>query len=615
MEELQRLEADLVSLETRLASAAYLARTPTAVLDGERQLRNELRARLEVLREQLEKARVPVAGGLPADVGRWAPLALFEASAELEPSPPLEVTERERLDYPALERQVAAALLASSRRAAPLIELAREWRSEPGALRLLGAALFSIDRVAKAVSLGAPSRRPMEAFPVEAGPLPWLTMATELPDERDGLTATQRKVLQVMRTAAPPGRAFVQLSALAAEVAEHHPALELPDVEHALIALGHPSLRPFPLVEFQGFSGRFTPPETHFTHARLTPLALDVLADTVPLPLLLLNGAEGRGTTIPPLAPSALLEALTILGQHPQSAVDVGAPDLASGAEVNGNAGRRWPAPLFARARITQELAPDGVRARLVVDRFPWPLRARDVIDELARLKTRGLLDGVTSVEDESSASEVRLVVQVEHVAFAGLIRSELLASRLFEQRLDLDLVVLVAGAPQRLSLVELLRVFLEQRREVAVRRLDAAVAKATLQAQRAEAVCVALALLDPVQAALRDTLDDAEATAALQVFLRPEHRAALAGLPLPLSHDYARGFTEDQARHVATQRRLAARRRDAAVSDWAAALSARDEAKRQLGDRRAVLAVVLAELEAARERFSSPRRSEVRWW
>jgi DNA gyrase subunit A len=253
-------------------------------------------------------------------------------------------------------------------------------------------------------------------------------------------------------------------------------------------------------------------------------------------------------------------------------------------------------------------------RCRIVVRHFPWPLRPSDVRDRILEDQAAGRLEGLQRVSDDSSADEARLSLELEHVAFVAPARKYLESSKLCELSVPVELTVRGNVAPAlRCDLEDLLRVFIEHRKELAVKKLDLAVARARARAQQAEAVCLAVELLEPVLEVMRRADDDAQAIEALTTFLRPEQREALARLPFPASHDYARGFTREQARYLVGVRRLGARTRESAYREWARLLGESAEAQRSLSSRQDILEVVRGELEAALVRFDEPRRSRLR--
>ncbi len=618
------MEADLAAVEARLGEAGYADRTPQFRLDQERTYRDELRSRIDAAKEALAIEVVPVAGGLPADgVGRWSPLPLFEkppseAEGELPPAV-LEVSEPEVVDREAISREIFE-IVRRAENSRRLVELARRWRGDATLLRLLVASLRTMGRVLLADKLAGRTPAPIIPREFVMPPTPFLTMATEWPDEFDGLTRTQRVVLEVVKVAAPPGRPFMRLSELAAEVAVRKPALGEVAVEWALISLGHPSLRRIPLVEMQGFSGRFTPAATHLTHARLTKEGLELLEESLALPMLLINGAEGQGTCVPPHSPKEILTAALFVVESPRPDQFelkrmMQGPDLPDGGVISyagiQNLWQRGAGTLTARARIEVEFEEHSGKARIVIGQFPWPMSAPRVCEELHALR----LDGVTAIRDHSSATSTNVVVELEHLAFSGTVQQAIFKSSVCQRSFEGALMVDGPSGPRQVDLADLLRAFVEHRREVAVKKLDRAVASARLRAQNMEAVCLALALLEPVQAVMRASLDDAEAVEGLMNFMKPEYREAIEKLPFPETHQYARGFTEKQARHLVSVRKLATRRIESAQQDWASARSALGEAAALLNDRQAILGVVRQELKAALTRYDEPRRSELSTW
>lgn len=617
MNELERLREDLARLEARLGDSERLAQTPRSVLDDERQVRNELRAKVEAL-EQAARAVPPEPGGLRSlDVGKWEPLVLHERQGGDE-RPPLEVVEVSggEPDRAAIAAELASVLLTPNANRGPVLGALARWKDDAPILRLASAAAHSLYSPTEAERLGALPLHLPPARTVAAPPTLLLEGAAD-PVALDGLTEPQRHLLQVLRQLAPPERAFIRLSELCAELAAEGRARSLDELEREVLAVAHPVLRTFPVVELQGLSGRFTA-SPHFTHLRLSPIGAEVLDGRFPLPLLLVNGAEGRGWVFPSFSPPAVARALRLMlvGSTEHEVHDqLGSCDLPPGGVLHRDDDsdlRRSTWHSFRhRARIARLQDPTTQQVCLVIVEFPWPLRAVDVLRDLAELRAAGFLDGVTSVEDRSSLTEQRVVLMLEHVAFAEPVFEALVASKLTERRFSVKLEV----GGQLTQLWKLLRASLEERERRVAAELRGLGAQARVAAQRAEAVVVALQLLEAVEQVLRDALDDAEAIAGLQRFMRPELRRALKELPREPSHDYRQGFTEAQARHLVGLRKLGRRRLDAALSDWARALEAIDAADARAKDGFVIRDQVLAELRDAEARFTMPRRTSLARW
>ena len=620
-DELARLEADLAAIELRLADTSFTSKTPHQQLEDLRRLRDELRSRIERERARLSAA-TPSAGSLPAHaVGRWQPLALHDRP-QLEreegelPIAPLAGAEVAEPDRAAIARELAHMLRTHEGR---LLPLAQRWIQDAQLRPLLLAGLRARGLATVALKLAPSGTKFVEASEreTELPTTPFLTRATELPDEFSGLTANQRLVLDVLRTTAPHGGPFVRLSVIAADVAQRRTDCTETEVEHALISLGHPSLRRLPLVELQGFTGRFDPHDTHCTHARLTTVGLEVLESTFPLPLLLVNGAEGAGAYMPPHHPGAVARAaLFVLDQERVHVSDVArileGPDFPDGGVlIHTGLQRFWyghESTLWSRARTQLETDASG-NVRVVISGLPWPLTGNDIRAAILELQHEGALDGMKGVHDHSSASGGLVVIEFDHLAYGMLGLEAIRRSRLHQ--LSWKAEFQFDRPPRRRpDIVDLLSAFVEHRKEVAVKRLDTAVARARVRAQGAEAVCLALALLEPVLAVMRAAVEDEEAISGLMNFMRPEHRAALATLPFPPSHDYAKGFTQEQARHLLTVRKLPTRQPEFAQRDWVALRSEVEAATARLNDRDAMLDLVREELRAAVARFNEPRRT-----
>lgn len=617
--ELERLDRDLAAIDARWATEGYQQRTQSKVLDDERTTRRQLARRIAEIRG-LPPPLTPAAGTVALNVGSaWRPLAVDAAEKPVEPLPAFDVTDEEEQPRPLeeLERELHGLLSASPYRSnAEIDRLISRFRKTPGASRLLAAALRSSGRSELAAQMSPPPI-PMRSYLARVVNHPLLTEATELPDETTGLTATQTTLMRVLRQVAPETGPFMRASEVFAEVRVAAPDLDEARFTSEVAMLGHPSLRRLPLVAFQGFSGRVSPTPT-FTHVRLTTIGREVIDGTFPIPNLAVNGAAGSGACLLPMAPGELAEACLEVFVQGHAALRKYAFDMPEGtrtssfgfhnATYGGGAVKVGALPIYSF-----EMNASGYGCRIIVDALAWPCTVADLLPELQNLLSRGLLDGVTGYIDESSADRARLVIELEHVAFRVPIEQKLRNSGLFDVEYSVEMRVRSWPGPYDLpSLSEFLRAFLESRKEAAVKRLDARVLKFVVEAQRMEAVCLALLMIERVQSVLRETLDDSEGEAALMKCMRPEDRALLAALPFRASHDYATGFTQDQARHLVKKRKLAATPSDSARTDWMRALDALENARQTLSARDNVMELVREELKRAVERFGSePRRSK----
>jgi hypothetical protein len=625
--ELERLERDLAAIDARWSAEGYQQRTSSKVLDDERTTRRELTRRIAQLRG-LPPPLTPAAGTVALNVGgAWRPLAVapapspsgttlplprFDVETEDEPPPPLSELEE------SLHTLLIKAWDAPQWWGASLLPaVTKRFQRTPGASRLLGAAWSTIGRKDVAAQFSPPAE-PIGTIPPVLIEHPLLMQATELPDEISGLTLTQTALMRALRQIAPEtgpfvraGEAFVQLQGIEGSIDE-------PTFTREVSKLGHPSLRMLPLVAFQGFTGRFTAAPS-FTHVRLTPIGREVIDGAFPLPNLLANGASGAGACLWPMATAELAKAALSFFETRAWPRGVYAFDFPDGTRSHAPALVRALAAgarteLLAKPEFELQLSASERRCRVIVRAFPWPRVVADVLPALERLLAAGRLDGVLGFTDESSADAVRLAVEVEHVVFLRAVEEKLRNCGLFDAQYRVEPRVRTVGplAHPVPGLTDLLAAFLESRKEAAVKRLDADVLKFKVAAQRAEAVCVALEMMERVQSVLRDALSDAEAESGLMRCMRLEDRSALERLPFPASHDYAQGFTLEQARHLAKKKRLAATVPEFARTDWARALEDLEAARRTLSDRGLVMRLVREELLAANTRFAAPRRGRM---
>ena len=635
--EIEQLEEDLRQSAARLGDEAWIQRSMPLLVEQERAQLRSLTAQLEHLRNLLASSVPTEQGGLSSPyVGTWVPLPLYERAEDPKPSPPDTAPEHVSVPLTApigantrqeLSQAIAEACLLRARpwkAVAALAAIRQRCGNDIPTLRLLAAALTGLhkklERMVRARltalcvdSLGSP--RELEAVPRTAAAF---SRSHELPDADDGLTRLQRLVLSVMRELAPATGPFVAVPVVASEAKERDATVNVADVEHSLALLCNPLLRTYPLVEGRGLTALRIPSETRVSRVRLADFAEEYLSGAIALPLLLVNGAESAGTILRGHNPGELLVAALVLLENSDSDLRevLHGPDFPTGGVLHLHPLRdlRCQGATTLRLRAATEVRVDRQtsRGRIIITGLPLPLLPGDIVQGIEALRASGHLGGVTSIRDESTSEHAEILVELEHIAFSEPVLRALLASRLLEQTLEADFRVCRNTEPVTLPLDTLLRHFIDQRRERVRARLRATLEQSRERAALAEAVVVALELLEPVQAALRSTCDDEEAVAALMNFIVPAHRAAL---PPGCSHAYERGFTEAQARHLLKQRRLASRPREPARRDWVELTQACRQAETILESKVEITQEVREELMVACARFDAARRTRLEFW
>ncbi|HET8545450.1 MAG TPA: DNA topoisomerase IV subunit A [Pseudolabrys sp.] len=337
-------------------------------------------------------------------------------------------------------------------------------------------------------------------------------MNRALPDARDGLKPVHRRILYGMRLLRlDPGAAFKKSAKVVGDVmGNFHPHGDQA-IYDALVRLAQEFAQRYPLVDGQGNFGNIDGDNAaamRYTEARLTEVArllidgidedaVDFRAtydgtneEPVVLPAafpnLLANGSQGiavgMATAIPPHNAAELCDAALFLIDNPKARSKtllkyVKGPDFPTGGvivdtpETIAEAYNTGRGSFRVRARWKQEETGRGTYV-IVITEIPWLVQKSRLVEKLAELINEKKLPLVADVRDES-AEDVRLVIEPR----SRSVDAELMMESLFkltelEARIPLNMNVLVKGrVPQVLGLAEVLREWLDHRREVLLRR------------------------------------------------------------------------------------------------------------------------------------------------
>jgi topoisomerase-4 subunit A len=337
-------------------------------------------------------------------------------------------------------------------------------------------------------------------------------MHRALPDARDGLKPVHRRILYGMHILRlEPGTAFKKCAKIVGDVmGSFHPHGDQA-IYDALVRLAQDFASRYPLIEGQGNFGNIDGDSAaayRYTEARMTDVARALLdginentVDYRPnysgegeepivlpgaFPNLLANGASGiavgMATSIPPHNAAELCDAALHLIKHPNASVDrlvrfVPGPDFPTGGiivdarEVLLDAYRTGRGSFRTRARWAREELSRGAW-QIVVREIPFQVQKGRLVERIAALLAERKLPLLGDVRDES-AEDIRLVLEPKSRAVVPtLLMESLFAVTELEARIPLNLNVLSKGKiPSVLSLRDVLREWLDHRREVLVRR------------------------------------------------------------------------------------------------------------------------------------------------
>jgi DNA gyrase subunit A len=453
-----------------------------------------------------------------------------------------------------------------------------------------------------------------------------------LPDVRDGLKPVQRRILVAMHDLGlAPNRPYRKCAKICGDTSgNYHPHGEAV-IYPTLVRMAQEWVMRYPLVDGQGNFGSIDddpPAQMRYTEARLTPIAMEMLADLdrdtvdfVPnfdqsrkepvvlparFPNLLANGASGiavgMATNIPPHNLREICDALICLLDDPDASVEqlmkiVRGPDFPTGGLILGREGIR-EAYTTGRGTITmrakahfEELR--GGRVAIVVTELPYMVNKAALVARIAELVRDKKIQGITDLRDESDRDGIRVVIELRRESNPQVVLNQLYKHTQMQTNFGAILLALVGGVPRQLTLRDLLWHYLEHRREVTTRRVRFELGRAEERAHILEGLKVALDHLDQVIALIRRSKDVPTARAGLVQTFRLSERQADAILEMRLQ-------------------RLTQLERTKVEEEYRELLKSIAYYQDVLRDPRKVDAIIRSELEEIKEKYGDPRRTKI---
>jgi DNA gyrase subunit A len=379
-----------------------------------------------------------------------------------------------------------------------------------------------------------------------------------LPDVRDGLKPVHRRVLYGMHeNGLQPNRPYVKCARIVGDVmGKYHPHGNLA-IYDTLVRMAQPFSLRYPLVDGQGNFGSIDDDPAaadRYTECRLARLATEMLRDidddTVDFgpnydesrrepsvlpsrfPNLLVNGsagiAVGMATNMPPHHLGETIDAVVALIDDPDTDVEklmkhIKGPDFPTGGIVVGRSGirdayrtGRGRIVMRARAHI-EELR--GGKSAIVVTELPYGVKKggdAGVIKKIADLVQEKVLTEVSDLADHSDRTGMRIQVELKRDAVPQVALNKLFKHTSLQATFGYNAVALVDGVPRTLSLLELVRHYLDYQREIVTRRSKYELRKAEERAHVLEGYLIALDNIDEIVQLIRSAADVDEARAGL---------------------------------------------------------------------------------------------------
>ncbi len=482
-----------------------------------------------------------------------------------------------------------------------------------------------------------------------------------LPDVRDGLKPSQRRILVAMNDLnLSPGAARAKCAKICGEtMGNYHPHGEVV-IYPTLVRLAQEWNSRYVLIDKQGNFGSIAglpPAAMRYTEARLSPIAAAILddlkldtVDFVPtydesrseptvlpsrFPNLLVNGTQGiavgMSTSIPPNNLGEICDALARLLDEPEVSIDelleiAPGPDFPTGGQICGRTGirrgymtGRGNIVLRARAKI-EEHKKD--RYRISIQELPYQQNRDDVMERIAALVNEDKIKGISAVTDISDLKHpVHIVIDVKRDADPEVILNQLYQFSPLQISFSIILLALVDGKPRVLSFKQLLEEFLRHRMTVIRRRTQFLLSKARKRKHTIEGLLLALANIDEIIRIIRASKTQAEAKVALMGVEAPasmmQRALGDAGFAIfqqerGVSDVYRLTAVQADAILRMTLGQLVNLEQERLAGEHAELLKEITEYLRILSDDANIRAIIREELLDLKKRFADERRTEI---
>lgn len=453
-----------------------------------------------------------------------------------------------------------------------------------------------------------------------------------LPDVRDGLKPSQRRILVAMNDLGLTPRSKHRKCAkiVGETMGNYHPHGDQA-IYPTLVRLAQDFVCRYPLIEPQGNFGSIDadpPAAMRYTEARMAEFAMLMLEDLdkntvdfVPnfdetreeptvlpakFPNLICNGcsgiAVGMATNIPPHNLAEVCDGLIMLINNPETTVDelmevIKGPDFPTGGYICGTAGiaeayRTGRGLITVRGKLHTEQTRSG-KTSIVITEIPYNVSKTRILESIAALVKEGKTEAISDVRDESDRHGIRIVVEVKRGEEEQLVINQLYENTPLQDTFGVIMLALVRNRPRTLNLKELLQHYIDHRVEVIRRRTQFLLEKAEAEAHILEGLVIAVANIDEVIEIIKKSSTTAEAEATLM------KRFSLASV-------------QAQAILRMQLQRLVGLERDKLMTDLAALREKIAEYRAILADTGLVLDILREDLYEMKEKYGEKRRTEI---
>jgi DNA gyrase subunit A len=478
-----------------------------------------------------------------------------------------------------------------------------------------------------------------------------------LPDARDGLKPSQRRILLAMHDLSLfPNRQHRKCAKICGDTSgNYHPHGEAV-IYPTLVHMAQPWAMRERLVDGQGNFGSVEgdpPAAMRYTEARMTHLGAalmeDMDQDTVDFvpnydetrteptvfpaafPNLLVNGgtgiAVGMATNIPPHNLGEIVDGICAQIDDPEITVKslmkfIKGPDFPTGCMVCGLegikqyfAGGRGSVKIRGKVGVEQH---KGGKEQIVITEIPYNVNRAVLVERIAELvneKEQGFGD-ITAIRDESDEN-TRVVIEIKRDAIAKVVINNLYKQTALETSFAVNMLAIDHGRPKTLGLKDLINCYIEHRREVVLRRTRYQLQKAEERAEILEGYLCALANLDEFIRIIRGSKNRDEARIKLLAFEWTQKQVERWGVLIRSEARLTKGryaLTERQVDAILELRlyQLTGLEIDKVETEYKELLARIKDLMDILAKEARVLAIIKAELKTIKEKYATPRLTDL---
>ncbi|GAA8647185.1 DNA topoisomerase (ATP-hydrolyzing) subunit A [Helicobacter pylori] len=452
-----------------------------------------------------------------------------------------------------------------------------------------------------------------------------------LPDARDGLKPVHRRILYAMHELGLTSKVAYKKSAriVGDVIGKYHPHGDNA-VYDALVRMAQDFSMRLELVDGQGNFGSIDGDNAaamRYTEARMTKASEEILRDIdkdtidfVPnyddtlkepdilpsrLPNLLVNGANGiavgMATSIPPHRIDEIIDALIHVLENPNAGLDeilefVKGPDFPTGGIIYGKAGiieayKTGRGRVKVRAKVHVEKTKN--KEIIVLDEMPFQTNKAKLVEQISDLVREKQIEGISEVRDESDREGIRVVIELKRDTMSEIVLNHLYKLTTMETTFSIILLAIYNKEPKIFTLLELLRLFLNHRKTIIIRRTIFELEKAKARAHILEGYLIALDNIDEIVQLIKTSQSpEAAKNALMERFI----------------------LSEIQSKAILEMRlqRLTGLERDKIKEEYQNLLELISDLNGILKSEDRLNEVVKTELLEVKEQFSSPRCTEI---